>query len=100
LHAILWPEEETLPNAKRKFTAAELVPGQTYTVVTAFHDYDGILHPVGERWRYVGKNFLPYEDGLTLFIESDGSPSQLRLQWRDETQGSIVDHFSDFVQET
>jgi hypothetical protein len=99
LHAILWPEEETLPNAKRKFTAVELVPGQTYTVITAFQDYDGMLHPAGERWRYVGRNFLPYEDGLTLFTETSDRPSQIRLQWSDDSQGPIVDHFSDFVEE-
>jgi len=47
--------------AKRKFTAADLVYGRTYTVVKMFMDYDGILHPAGERWRFVEKNFLPYE---------------------------------------
>ncbi len=86
--------------AKRKFTAAELLPGRIYTVITAFQDYDRILHPVGERWCYVGKSFLPYEDGLTLFVEKDGQSSTIRLQWREESQGQIVDRFSDFVEET
>ena len=84
---------------KRKFTAVDLVPGQTYHVVKEFIDYDGIPHPVGERWRFVGKDFLPYEDGLTLFVEKNGRTVPFRLQWRAETQGQIIDQFSDFVEE-
>ncbi|MEW6401359.1 MAG: DUF3601 domain-containing protein [Chloroflexota bacterium] len=83
----------------RKFTAADLVPGQTYRVLAAFKDYDGMLHPIGETWRFVQKNFLPYEDGLTLFVERDGQHVSIRLQWRDEAQGQIIDNFSDFVSE-
>ena len=84
---------------KRKFTAADLVPGQTYRVITTFTDYDGIIHPIGEGWRFVGKNFLPYEDGLSLFVESNGQNVSFRLQWREEAQGEIIDNFSDFVEE-
>jgi len=84
---------------KRKFTAADLIPGKTYHVISAFEDYDGAIHPFGERWRFVGKNFLPYEDGLTVQIEQDGKDKSIRLQWRDETQGQIIDNFSDFVEE-
>ena len=72
----------------RKFTAADLISGKTYQVAGAFEDYDGMIHPVGERWRFVGKNFLPYEDGLTLLIEQNGQDRSIRLQWRDETQES------------
>ncbi|HLO33109.1 MAG TPA: DUF3601 domain-containing protein [Anaerolineales bacterium] len=84
--------------SKRKFTAADLVPGQTYSVIADFKDYDGIVHSVGERWRFVGKDFLPYEDGLTLIIEKNGQTVPFRLQWRAETQGQIIDNFSDFVE--
>lgn len=84
---------------KRKFTAADLLPGQTYRVVAAFRDYDGIVHPVGEHWRFIGKNFLPYEDGLTLLVERNGQTMSLRLQWRDESQGRIIDDFSDYVED-
>ena len=86
--------------ARRKFTAADLVYGRTYTVVKMFMDYDGILHPAGERWRFVEKNFLPYEDGLTLHIEKNGRAETIRLQWREETQGLIIDDFSEYVEET
>ena len=84
---------------KRKLTAADLTPGKTYHVIAGFEDYDGMIHPVGERWRFVGKNFLPYEDGLTLRIEQNGREISIRLQWRDETQGPIIDDFSDYVEE-
>ena len=76
-----------------KFTAVELVAGKAYRVVTLFEDYDGTTHEVGESWRYVGKNFLPYEDGLTLLLDA-GETRQLRLQWRPETQAHIIEHFS------
>jgi len=73
--------------------------GQTYRVSKTFEDYDGITHDVGESWRFVGKDFLPYEDGLSLHIESNGQNVTLRLQWRSETQGGLIDNFSDFVEE-
>jgi hypothetical protein len=84
--------------AKRIFTAADLVPGQTYRVVLPFKDYDQINHPVGESWRFLEKHFLPYEDGLTLVILLDGQKMGVRLQWRGESQADIIDHFSDYVE--
>ena len=87
----------TMP--KPKFTAGDLIPGKTYRVITAFEDYDRMIHPIGERWGFVGKNFLPYEDGLTLRIEQNGKDASIRLQWRDDAQGQIIDDFSDFVEE-
>ena len=86
--------------AKRKFTAADLVSGRTYTIVKMFIDYDGIIHSIGERWRFVEKDFLPYEDGLTLHIDRKGQSDTLRLQWRAETQAQIIDDFSEYVEET
>ena len=84
---------------KRTFTASDLVTGRTYIVVQVFTDYDGFLHSLGERWRFVEKNFLPYEDGLTLHIEKNGRAETIRLQWREETQGQIIDDFSQYVEE-
>jgi hypothetical protein len=88
-----------MSSPKRKFTEADLIPGQSYIVVKTFNDYDGIPHPVGERWRFVSKDFLPYEDGLTLYVERNGRTVPFRLQWRGETQGQIIDKLSDFVEE-
>lgn len=83
----------------RKFAGSELIAGKTYRVITAFEDYDGLPHAVGETWRFVSHSFLPYEDGLTLFVERDGRTVPFRLQWRPETQGHIVSEFSGFVEE-
>ena len=82
-----------------KFTAADLTPGKTYRVIHLFIDYDGATHRIGETWRFVEKSFLPYEDGLTLFLEQNGQNRSFRLQWRAEAQGQIIDNFSDFVVE-
>ena len=84
---------------KRTFTASNLVSGRTYIIVQTFADYDGIIHSPGESWRFVEKNFLPYDDGLTLHVEKNGRTETLRLQWREETQGKIIDDFSEYVDE-
>jgi hypothetical protein len=84
----------------QNFTAAELIPGQTYCVIRNFIDYDGIVHPIGEYWRFRTKNFLPYEDGLSLFVEKDGIKISFRLQWRAESQAQIIDNFSNYVTKT
>ncbi len=70
---------EPMSTSKRKFTASELLPGQTYRVIAPFKDYDGIVHPIGESWRFVKKSFLPYEDGLSLFVEKDGQNLMVRF---------------------
>lgn len=86
-----------LPN--HKFAASELTVGKTYRVITAFEDYDGLPHSVGEVWRFVSHSFLPYDDGLTFYVERDGRAATFRLQWRAETQGHIVSEFSKYVEE-
>jgi hypothetical protein len=88
-----------MPVSQRKFTASDLVPAKTYRVIAGFKDYDGIVHSPGETWKFLEKNFLPYEDGLSLFVERDGRRVQIRLQWREESQGRIIDDFSAFVEE-
>jgi methylmalonyl-CoA mutase cobalamin-binding domain/chain len=83
----------------RKFAASELVPGRSYRVITEFKDYDNIVHPVGMSWKFLKDSFLPYEDGLSLFVDADGRNLQIRLQWRPESQGQIIELFSDYVEE-
>lgn len=85
--------------AKQKPTAADLEPGKNYRVISTFMDYDGIVHPIGESWRFVKKSFLPYEDGLTLFVEKDGQEVWIRLQWRPETQEQLIDNFYEYVEQ-
>ena len=77
---------------------AHLWPEQSYVVVKAFRDFDGGTHEPGESWTFVGSSFLPYDDGLTLFAIIDGQHCQIRMQWRDEEQGQIIDNLKDYLQ--
>lgn len=75
-----------------------LQPGRRYRVVRPFADYDGDVHPVGEEWDFLGASFLPYDDGLSLFVSLDGVREwQIRLQWRPEEQGAVLDDFSSYL---
>jgi hypothetical protein len=68
-----------------------LQPGAKYVVIEPFTDFDRAVHPTGETWTYLTKNFVPYDDGLSLFVEIDGAERQIRLQWRAEEQGALID---------
>lgn len=93
------PYQEFMSLHNRKFIAVDLIPGQTYRVIVEFKDYDGTIHPVGETWKFRGKNFLPYEDGLSMFVDRDDETIHFRLQWRAESQGEIIRNFSNYVEE-
>lgn len=68
-----------------------LIVGQRYTVIREFSDYDRDVHRVGETWRYLGHNFVPYHDGLSLFVSTDDRQEwQIRLQWVEEEQAAII----------
>ncbi len=84
---------------KRKFAGSQLSAGKAYRLIRAFTDYDGQLHEVGESWNFLSHNFVPYDDGLTLYAERDGKPISIRLQWREEAQGHIASYFSEYVEE-
>lgn len=71
--------------------------GGTYRVVSEFTDYDGGKHAIGERWVYLGKNFVPYVDGLTLFLEINGEPCEVRMQWTYEEQGAILESLAGYI---
>lgn len=76
-----------------------LKPGRRYQVVRAFDDYDRVRHEPGETWTFLGHNFLPYDDGLSLFVSLDGKQEwHIRMQWRDEEQGEVIGNLGDYVQ--
>jgi hypothetical protein len=78
-----------------------LLPGKHYEVRRAFVDYDGGEHPVGEHWTFLTYNFLPYDDGLSLFVSLDGQQEwHIRLQDREEEQRGIVSELQSYVSET
>lgn len=55
-------------------------------------------HPAGETWFFLGHSFLPYDDGLSLFISLDGEREwRIRLQWRDDQQGRLINGLEDHI---
>ncbi len=75
-----------------------LKAGQRYRVLRAFTDYDGDVHPPGEEWTFLGTSFLPYDDGLSLFVSLDGRQEwQIRMQMRPEAQGEVLDRLGSFI---
>jgi len=52
----------------------------------------------GETWTFLGHNFLPHDDGLSLFVSLDGDREwHIRLQWRDDQQGPLIDRLEDYI---
>ncbi len=75
-----------------------LNPGGRYRVIREFWDYDGDPHPAGEEWFFLGSGFLPYEEGLSLFVSLDGREEwHVRLRWTDEEQGGVIDHLEEYL---
>ena len=75
-----------------------LKAGRRYRVLRAFTDFDGDAHPPGEEWTFLGTSFLPYDDGLSIFVSLDGVREwQIRMQWRPEAQGGVLDSLSSHV---
>lgn len=68
-----------------------LVPGRRYRVVRGFLDFDGVEHAVGEEWVFLGSNYSPHDDGLSLFVSLDGEQEwHIRLRNTDEAQGPLL----------
>lgn len=73
--------------------------GARYRVVAPFDDFDQMPHEAGESWTYLGYAYLPYDDGLSLFVSLDGAQEwHIRMQRRPEEQGEIVDRLDRYVQ--
>jgi hypothetical protein len=93
------PQPRGYWTASRPQTAFKhLIPGARYEVLRGFSDYDGKAHPTGEIWTFLGHNFLPHDDGLSLFVSLDGDHEwHIRLQWRDDQQGRLIDRLEDHI---
>src|SRR5262245_12444948 len=68
---------------RRHFTAFELRAMRTYRVVAPFLDHGRVPHEIGERWIFLRHAFLPYEDGLSLFVLQGSREIHIRLQCRE-----------------
>ena len=76
-----------------------LQPGQRYAVVRDLTDFDGHVHPVGETWTYLTQSFIPYHDGLSLFVSLDGTREwQIPLQLIREEQAGIASQLASYIQ--
>ena len=72
--------------------------GERYRVIRAFTDFDGGNHPVGEEWTFEGHSFLPYDDGLSLFVSpGEGAMRHIRMRWTDDDQGPVVDALESYL---
>ena len=72
--------------------------GRRYRVAKSFRDFDGDEHPEGEIWFFIGYSFLPYDDGLSLFVSMDGMQEwHIPMHWTSEDQGPIVDSLDRYV---
>lgn len=69
-----------------------------YRVIKAFTDFDRHVHLEGEEWSFLGSAFVPYDDGMSFFVSFDDQQEwQVRLQWRPEEQGDVLDHLADYI---
>ena len=44
-----------------------LIAGSKYSIAKSFRDYDNYPYEEGNVIEFIGSNFVPYEDGLSLF---------------------------------
>ena len=68
-----------------------LEPGRRYFVAAGFRDHDGAWFEPGRVLAFPGWNFVPYDDGLTLYFRDDGETVTIRLQDRPEAEAAVVD---------
>lgn len=64
--------------------------GCTYEVIQAFNDYRNISYSVGDKFIFIGSNFVPYESGLSLFLDKNGCEWHLMLCIRPEFQQEVA----------
>lgn len=73
-----------------------LESGKTYEVINTFVDFDSIRRYQGEKWKFVGSSFLPYENGLSLFFKVNGKLEHIRLQTIPEQQLEISENLEHY----
>lgn len=63
-----------------------LKAGRKYMIVKSFRDYDNYTYEEGNVIEFIGSNFVPYDDGLSLFCVYKDREKLIRLQVRPEAQ--------------
>ena len=76
-----------------------LQAGNKYRVVQPFSDYSGYLHPIGEEWMFLGYSFVPYDEGLSLFITFNQLEEwNIPMLYNENGQQDIIESFSEYIQ--
>jgi hypothetical protein len=86
---MIGPKQKGFWSARSEPQYQFLQTGKKYQVIQEFIDYDKDIHQVGEEWVFAGYNFLPYDDGLSLFVENGAGEWHVRMQLRDNQQNEI-----------
>lgn len=74
-----------------------LKSGEKYSIAKTFRDYDNYPYEEGNIIEFIGSNFVPYEDGLSLFCIYKGREKQIRLLVRPEAQQEIADNLQQYL---
>lgn len=84
---------EVLPLGKLR-----LVPGFQYRVLKEFADDGCTIHPVGERWGYLGFEQPKMYPGYVVHcLQSDGFKLMFRLRWAVGGQTDAIQFFEKYV---
>ncbi|OZG75028.1 hypothetical protein BTA51_01095 [Hahella sp. CCB-MM4] len=82
-------------NLSREY--GHLKAGQKYTIAKPFKDYDNNVYEESLVIEFIGSNFVPYDDGLSLFCVYKGRERQIRLQVRPEAQQEVVHNLQQYL---
>ena len=74
-----------------------LMSGKKYAISKSFRDYDNYPYEEGNVIEFIGSNFVPYEDGLSLFCIYKDREKQIRLQVRPEAQEEIAHNLKEYL---
>ncbi|WP_064669307.1 DUF3601 domain-containing protein [Vibrio nigripulchritudo] len=70
-----------------------------YRIIKQFKDYCGITYEIGTKLKFIGSNFVPYENGLSLFFDNNGVEQQIMLCVSSEFQQSIAHNLEEYFSE-
>jgi hypothetical protein len=84
-------------SARSDTPAPPLELQREYRVLRAFVDFDGHRHEPGETWRFVGSSYLPYDAGLSLFVQTPEGEWHIRLQLSAGQQRELWASFATHV---
>jgi hypothetical protein len=71
--------------------------GNKYSIAKSFRDYDNNAYEQGFVIEFIGANFVPYEDGLSLFCIYKDREKQIRLQLSAQEQQEIAENLEQYL---